>query len=49
MAIVKGTIIKIFDLTLQSPEIYQKETIKTFDIPYIMTIGCKFVIFMCIF
>jgi len=39
---VKGSTIKIFDLDLKSDQYYQKNTIKTFRIPYIMTIGCKY-------
>ncbi|ORX50659.1 hypothetical protein BCR36DRAFT_351824 [Piromyces finnis] len=39
MAIVKGSVVKIFDLDLKSDYYYRKETIKTINIPYIMTIG----------
>lgn len=41
MAVVNGNLIKIYDLNLQGNNIIEKDKIKIFDIPYIMTIGCK--------
>ncbi|ORX80940.1 hypothetical protein BCR32DRAFT_268600 [Anaeromyces robustus] len=39
LAVVKGTLINIYDLDLKSDHFIQKNTMKSFSIPYVMTIG----------
>ncbi|ORY11282.1 hypothetical protein LY90DRAFT_677907, partial [Neocallimastix californiae] len=39
MAVVNGTIIRIYNLDLKSEILYEKDKVKTYNIPYIMTIG----------
>jgi len=46
MAVVNGTIIRIYNLDLKSEILYEKDKVKTYNIPYIMTIGCKQLIFI---